>query len=560
MNEHELLQKISEENLALKARVAQLEQALDHSNTVITELSARLDIADQRAATKAHRTFVSNSEKISSKPEIKEPEEEIPEDSQFDEAENESSSKPKTPRKPAKRIPIDPDLPREDIIVSSQEFDKLCSSCRKELVKIGEDVVEVLDYVPSNLKVKRYIREKFACPSCKDSGVLQAPVPKDRIIPGGIVGNGLLAASLSDKFIYHLPYARQGIRFQNIGFPISRQNLSRWQIKVSGLLDPLVLLIEQYILSKHVIHMDETTLKVMREEDRENTKTSYIWLRVYDGPEPPAVSYRYYPSRAATVAGELLEGYSGMIQTDAYGAYKSVVRDRDGELKQAFCLAHARRKFYDIYLGCGGKNRKKKSKKRPNRSVESLRKSTEVILSDMSAIFVLESELRKQLATQKITEEQFLLKRKKQAIRLFEQLKGHLDRYKKTVIPHTPFAGAINYTLNQWDGLQTYLETSLLTPDNSRAERAVAPVAIGRKNWNVSGSPAGAESSCAMYTILQTAILNKLDPGAYLHHVLDAVTPLVELPYVGNEEAWENLLPWKVDPESLSWPDRLQKT
>ncbi len=562
MNEHELLRKVSEENIALKARVAQLEQALDHSNTVIADLSARLDIVDRRAAAKAHRTFVTNSERFSSPPAIEEPENEIPEDSQFNEAESDAdqtaASQPKKPRKPAGRIPIDPNLPREDIIVTPKEFDRICTSCAKELVKIGEDVVEVLDYVPSNLKVKRYILEKYACPS-KDSGVLQAPAPNDRIIPRSIAGNGLLAASLSDKFIYHLPYARQSIRFRNIGFPISRQNLSRWQLTVSSLLNPLVTLIEQYILAKDVIHLDETTLKVMGEKGRENTKTSYIWLRVYDGPDPPAVSYRYYPSRGAEVAEELLETYSGMIQTDAYAAYKSLVRNRDGELKQAFCLAHARRKFYDIFLGCGGK-RKKKPKKKPNPTVDSLRKATEVILTDISAIFALESELRAQLSVGKITEDQFLSKRKQRAAQLFKQLRGHLDGYKKTVIPQTPFAGAINYTLNQWDGLQTYLETPLLTPDNSRAERAVSPVAIGRKNWNVSGSPAGAKSSCAMYTILQTAVLNKLDPGAYLHHVLDAVTPLVNLPYRGNEEAWENLLPWKIDPDSLAWPDRLQRT
>ncbi len=463
MNEHELLLKMSEKISALQAENSFLKQALDQSHQVITDLSARLDILDQRAAAKAHRAFVSNSEKLSHKPEIAEPEGEIPEDTQFDEAEVISQKKPKAPRKPAKRIPIDPNIPRETVIITPEDFNELCSSCGKKLKKIGEDAVEVLDYVPASLKVMRYIREKYACSSCKHTGVLQAPSPHNRIIPGGMVGNGLIAASLSDKFIYHLPYARQSIRFRTIGFPISRQNLSRWQLQVSGLLSPLVSLIEQYILSKDVIHLDETTLQVMGEAERENTKTSYIWLRLYDGQDPPAVSYRYYPSRATYAAKELLEGYSGMIQTDAYGVYKSLVKNSEGKLTQAFCLSHVRRLYYDIYVSCGGKSKKKKKKSPAN----PLRKATEVILEDISDIFKLESELREQLYTQKISEEEFLDKRKHRAKKLFEQFKAHVDTYKKITLPNTPFAGALNYTLNQWDGLQTYLETPLLSPSNN---------------------------------------------------------------------------------------------
>jgi len=327
-------------------------------------------------------------------------------------------------------------------------------------------------------------------------------------------------------------------------------------MQITGLLAPLVTLIEQYILSKDVIHLDETTLKVMGEANRKNTTTSYIWLRVYDGPDPPAVSYRYFASRGNEAAEELLEGYSGMIQTDAYGVYKSVVKSSGGGLQQAFCLAHARRKYYDIYVGCGGKSKKDKQTKSHN----ALRKATGVILEDIASIFKLESELREQLYAQKITEQEFLARRKQRAKPLFEQLKAHVDANKKTVIPKTPFDGALNYTLNQWDGLQLYLETPLLSPSNNSAERQVRPVALGRKNWNASGSPAGAKSSCAMYTILQTAVQNKLDPGAYLSHVLDVVTPLADLPYKDHEDRWKKLLPWEIDPETLAWPNRMHQT
>ena len=556
MNEQHMLRNMAEKMRALQAENEQLKSSLEDSHQLIAKLQARLDILDQRAAARAHKRFVSGSERFTGESQIPEPEEAMVEDTQFNEAEAAQEAAPAqkktTKRTASKRIAIDPAIPREEIILTPQEYERLCSSCGKELKKIGEDVTEVLDYVPATLKVLRYIRGKYACSSCKGSSVLQAPAPQNRLIQGGIAGNGLIAASLSDKFTYHLPYARQSIRFANIGFPLSRQNLSRWQMQVSALLSPLVELIEQHIVSQDVLHMDETSLQVLGESGRENTSNSYIWVRVYNGPEAPAVSYRYFPTRAFRAADELLAGYEGMIQTDAYGVYRSLVKDREGTIQQAFCLAHARRKFYDIYVGSGGKKNKHSSS---SGSSTPIRRTTEIILRDIGAIFHLESALRQKLYKQAITEDEFLHQRKKQAEPLFSRFKEHLDAAKETVIAKTPLDGAITYTLNQWEGLQTYLESPLLPPDNSAAERAVRPVALGRRNWTFSGSPAGAKSSCDMYTIIQTAALNSLDPGSYLHYLLDTATLLVDQPY--NETVWKKLLPWEVDPDTLSWQDRM---
>ncbi|MBC8548613.1 MAG: IS66 family transposase, partial [Candidatus Brocadiales bacterium] len=493
MKEHQLLDKMAQEMAGLKAENTQLRQALKYSNELVAQLSARLDILDQRTAAKARRKFVTNSERLPHNQElVAESEEPIPEDTQFNEAEQNADEQEepvtkepvkKTRKKSSGRSTIPKDIPRVDIQVTPEEFALICTACGAELVRIGEDIVEVLDYEPAQLTVKRYIIGKYACSPCKGSGVIQAARPADQIIRGGMVGNGLIAASLSDKFIYHLPYARQSVRFSNSGFAVSRQNLSRWQIQITDLLQPLVDLVEQHILSKEVIHIDETTLLVLGEQGRENTCKSYIWLRVYDGPGEPAASYRYFPTRAASAAEKLLEGYEGTIQSDAYGVYRSLVKKRDGKLGHAFCLAHVRRKFFDIYIGAGGKNRKQKK----NLATHSIRNDAEIIIGDIAAIFKLESDLREQLYREKITEQEFLEKRKKRAQALFKIFREHLEEKQKTAIPKTPFAGAIAYALNLWDGLQTYLETPLLSPDNSAAERAVKPVALGRKNWNLSG-------------------------------------------------------------------------
>lgn len=361
-----------------------------------------------------------------------------------------------------------------------------------------------------------------------------------------MAGNALVAAALSDKFVYHLPYARQSVRFFNIGFQVSRQNLSRWQIQVTGLLAPLSTLIEQHILSSSVMHLDETTLQVMGEEGRKNTQNSYIWLRVGVDPLKPAASYRYYPTRAATAATELLEGFTGTIQTDGYVSYRSVVRDAKGKLRHAGCLVHVRRYIFDVYQAT-------KTKKGNSQSKVNL--EAETMLKDIKAIFKVEKKYRSFLKNGKISEEQFVAQRKAEALLLFDTFHTHLLEASKTVVPKSTFDVAVSYALGQWDILTTYLDTPLLSPDNSAAERAVRGVALGRRNWNISGSPAGATSSCAMYTLTQTALLNSLDPGAYLFHVLEKATILVNLPY--KKGPWEALLPWNINPKDLAWQDRM---
>lgn len=234
MKEQELLQKMAKEIASLKAENTQLREALDESNELVSKLTARLDIIDQRAAARARKQFSTSSERAAHTDESEDP---IPEDTQFDEAEqtqsiDQSGKKPKQPRKKSiGRMKFSDTLPREEIIVDPVEFSQLGTGDPHSMRRIGEDVVEVLDYQPGVLKVKRYILSKYVDPKNPDAGVLQGSRPKDRIIRGGMVSNGLLAAAFSDKFIYHLPYARQSIRFKSIGCPVSRQNLSRWQIQ-----------------------------------------------------------------------------------------------------------------------------------------------------------------------------------------------------------------------------------------------------------------------------------------------------------------------------------------
>lgn len=558
MKEHDLTRQMAQELAELKAENALLREALDRSNQQVMDLSARLGILDHRTVTNARRKFVTNSERMPKVADaIKESEEPIVEDTLLNEAETTSAPTDSTASEPYEddeeprkkgcgRTALHPDLPRETINVdpSVESLDERFGKGNHH--RIGENRIEILDYTPGSLKVKQYVLGKFASNRSKEAGVLEAKMPSDRIIEGGMAGNALVAAALSDKFVYHLPYARQSVRFFNIGFQVSRQNLSRWQIQVTGLLAPLTTLIEQHILNSSVMHLDETTLQVMGEEGRRNTQNSYIWLRVGTNPLKPAASYRYFPSRAATVAAELLDGFVGTIQTDGYASYRSVVRDSKGKLRHAGCLVHVRRYLFDVYQATKTKKGKTQSK---------VNLEAETMLKDIKAIFKVEKKYRSFLKNGKISEEQFVEQRKAEALLLFATFHTHLVEASRTVIPKSTFDVAVSYALGQWDILTTYLETPLLSPDNSAAERAVRGVALGRRNWNISGSPAGATSSCAMYTLTQTALLNGLDPGAYLFHVLEKATTLVDLPY--KKGPWEALLPWNIDPKDLAWQDRM---
>lgn len=558
MKEHDLTRQMAQELAEVKAENAVLREALERSNQQVMDLSARLGILDHRTVTNARRKFVTNSERMPKVADaIKESEEPIVEDTLLNEAETTTAStvtpisepyeEDKEPRKKGcGRTALHPDLPRETISVDPSEESLDERFGKGNYHRIGENCIEILDYTPGSLKVKQYVLGKFASNKSKEAGVLEAKMPSDRIIEGGMAGNALVAAALSDKFVYHLPYARQSVRFFNIGFQVSRQNLSRWQMQVTGLLAPLTTLIEQHILNSSVMHLDETTLQVMGEEGRRNTQNSYIWLRVGCDPLKPAASYRYYPSRAATAAAELLEGFTGTIQTDGYVSYRSVVRDSNGKLRHAGCLVHVRRYIFDVYQAT-------KTKKGNSQSKVNL--EAETMLKDIKAIFKVEKKYRSFLKNGKISEEQFVEQRKAEALVLFDTFHAHLLEASKTVVPKSTFDVAVSYALGQWDILTTYLDTPLLSPDNSAAERAVRGVALGRRNWNISGSPAGATSSCAMYTLTQTALLNGLDPGAYLFHVLEKATILVNLPY--KKGPWEALLPWNINPKDLAWQDRM---
>lgn len=427
------------------------------------------------------------------------------------------------------RKPLPKDLPREDIIHDLSEEEKKCS-CGSELSRIGEEVSEKLDIVPAKVKVLRHIRYKYACRSCEgaeseEGAVKTAPLPA-QIIPQGIATPGLLSDILISKFADAQPFYRQEIKFARMGVELTRATMSNWAIQVGKRCGPLISLLRQEILSGPVVNADETTVQVMKEPGRENTSKSYMWVFLGGARGKPGVIYEYHPTRAGDVPKEFLSGYSGYVQTDGYSGYNFIEGIKD--IVHIGCWAHARRKFMDV-------------KRAMNNGKAG---SADVALSYIRKLYQIESEA----ADAEMAPEQIFDLRQEKAVPVIEEFKSWLDKRIQYTPPGGLLGKAMNYTLKRWESLVGYLHDGSLRPDNNLAENAIRPFVVGRKNWLFSGHPRGADASAAIYSLIETAKANKLEPYAYLRHLLE------NLPSANTVEEYKALLPQYVNYSHLALP------
>jgi len=430
-------------------------------------------------------------------------------------------------RKKRGRKPIDEGLPRVEIVHDIADEEKQCA-CGHELLKIGEEISERVAVIPEQMWVERHIRYKYACRECEGSAdeqkpaVRVAPAPPS-MIPGSITTAGLLAFILVNKFVDHLPFYRQEKRFERIGFAISRQDMSNWTIAVAKRIAPLIGLFRDQIRAGPVVQMDETPVQVLKEPGRENTQKSFMWLARGGAPGAPVCLYHYAPTRSAEYPRSVLGDYSGYLQADGYSAYQTLNRE-NSQLTLVGCWAHARRKF--VEAGKGSKN-----SSAAHEGVKKIRKFYEI---------------EKKLRAMNLDDERFLTQRREEIEPVLAELKGWLSKKSTYVVPNSLLGKAVGYALGQWDALAGYLDHPWLTPDNNAAENAIRPFVLGRKNWLFSGSPRGAESSCAIYSVIETAKQNGMNPYAYLYYIFTRV------PEITGEDQWEELLPHNLDPDEVN--------
>jgi len=428
------------------------------------------------------------------------------------------------------RRPIPADLPRVEVVHDLPESEKTCP-CGAALTRIGEEVSEKLDIVPAKIQVIRHIRPKYACRICEgveDGGptVKTAPMPP-QIIPQGIVTPGLLAHVAIAKYADALPLYRQEDQFARLGLDVSRGTLAGWMIRVAKACDPLIDMIIEEIRSGPIVNMDETTVQVLREPDRANTTKSTMWVARGGTPEKPVVVFRYHPTRAGSVAEEILGAFQGYLQTDGYSGYEAL-GEREG-LRHLGCLAHVRRKFIEVEKSAGKKV---------------TGGTAHAALDLIGTLYGVERQAEKQ----KLKPEQIAALRAEKSGPILDKLKALLDARVASTPPKSLLGRAINYALKQWDRLVVYLEDGRLRPDNNLAENAIRPFAVGRKNWLFSGHPRGADASATLYSLIETAKANGLEPYRYLRHLFE------KLPLATTDAERKALLPQHLDPQSLIVP------
>jgi len=419
------------------------------------------------------------------------------------------------------RKPIPAQYFREDVIHDLKEEEKMCT-CGMHMKNIGEDVAEQLDVIPAKIYVKRHKRQKYACKKCQEN-VKIAPI-QTQTIAKCMAAPGLLAHVAIMKFDDHLPLYRQSEIWGRLGVDISRQTLSSWVLKMGSSLDVIAQHLQKHIIKSGYVKADETTAQVLKTPGKKNKSASYIWTYLTGNAKQPAVVYDYQQTRHGQFAKDFLSGFTGVLQTDGYSGYHCITKEK--AVHAMGCWAHARRKFYDV------------AHLTKTEGVAS--KAVRII----GQLYGIEDEIKD------------LTSREKHAIRqenskpILEAFHEYLREIKPYAQPKGMLDKAVAYTLNQWDSLIYYLRDGAVNIDNNAAERQIRPFAIGRKNWLFMGSPDGAKAGAVLYSLIETAKLNDVNPEGYLKFLLEhAIDPDAD------EELLEKLMPWNAKiPEDYPKP------
>lgn len=417
-----------------------------------------------------------------------------------------------------KRAPLPAELPRLDIVHELPPAERLCA-CGTPMIEIGEEVSEQLDIVPMKIQVLRHIRKRYACPE-RDQPPVTAPMPAQPI-PKSNASADLIAMLLAVKFIDGLPLARFEKVLARHGVSMSRQTLARWVIAAARLLQPVHNLLRDQLFDGRILHMDETTVQVLKESGRAAKSKSYMWVQTGGPPDRPVVIYDYNRSRSGEVPMNLLAGFQGFLMTDGYEGYNALARTEGVE--HQVCWAHCRRGFIEA--------QRVQPKGKTGRADEAIRQ--------IRNLYRIEREL------QEVSVSERFMGRRRRSVPILKEMRLWLDKALPAVTPKSALGKALAYMDRYWPKLIRYVEWGDTPIDNNRAENAIRPFVVGRRAWLFSDTPAGADSSALIYSLVETAKANRLEPSAWLAYLLR------NLPAATSVEAIEAMLPWNLHPGTL---------
>jgi len=425
-------------------------------------------------------------------------------------------------RKKGKREADFSGLPTEQIIHELPESERICPDCGGAMHACGHDVYRrELTCIPAQYKVTEHVQTAYACRHCEQTSdhvpMKKSEIPAAIIPNSGVASPSLLAQILNNKYTLALPLYRQEQEFKRNGINLSRQTMSNWIITShERLFDGLFRLFHTELLKNEILHADETTLQVIREDGRKASQKSYVWVYNTSGDtQRPVVLYDYQPSRAGECASSFLDGFSGKLHTDGYDAYHCKLPPK---ITAVGCWAHMRRKFTDTLKSIPEDVRRKNP--------------AYIGLSYCDRLFALEKKYTEENLDFDERYRKRLEKSKPLAQEFFAWAKIENAR---NPIPKSFIGMALTYAVNQESWLMNVFLDGRLELSNNRAERSVRPFAVGRKNWLFCNTPRGADASAVVYSIIETAKANGLKPYEYLKFLLE------RLPYGFSAEA---CLPW----------------
>jgi transposase len=412
------------------------------------------------------------------------------------------------------RQPLPAHLPRETRKVLPKQ--EACPDCGGKLKQLGEDVSETLEYVPEHFKVIRQVRPKLACACCDK--IVQAEAAS-RPIARGMAGPGLLAHVLVSKYCDHLPLYRQSEIYAREGVELDRSTMAEWVGGCSRLLEPLVEALRRHVMSAEKLHADDTPVPVLAPGNGK-TKTGRLWTYVRDDrpwgdQTPPAVWFAYTPDRKGEHPIAHLREFTGTLQADGYAGFEAIYKG--GRVKEAACMAHVRRPFYELYEA----------------HKSAIAKET---LERIAALYAIEEEIRGRSA------EDRRAVRNARSRPLLESLKQWFEETLGKLSTKSDTTKAIRYAQGCWGALMRFCDDGHLEIDNNAAERSLRTVVLGRKNYLFCGSDTGGERAAAIYGLIGSAKLNGLNAEAYLREVLSRIAdhPINRI---------EELLPWNLAAE-----------
>lgn len=411
-------------------------------------------------------------------------------------------------------------LPVETVTHRLPEDAQTCACCGGPLHELPDGMTEIrqeLKIVPATVTLVKHVRVKYGCRQCDQAAngtpILTAPMPTPAF-PHSLASPSAVAYIMSQKFVEGLPLYRQEQSLARLGVTLSRQTLANWMLAGAAWLTPLYDRLHELLLTRDILHADETTLQVLHEPGRAATTASYLWLYRSGRDGPPIVLYEYQETRAREHPKAFLAGFRGWLHVDGYQVYEGLP-----DITLVGCWAHARRKFTDALLAL------------PSARAAGPPPAAQTGLDFCNTLFALERRWHD------VTPAERLAGRLQHSRPVLNAMKAWLDQQADHVLPKSALGQAIGYGRHQWPKLLVFLQDGRLELDNNRSERSIKPFVIGRKNWLFANTPSGATASAVIYSLIETAKENGLSPYPYLTYLF------AQLPDTTTGQL-DTLLPW----------------